>query len=109
VKTTLYLENAFKMLKADTNPLCLLFYAAWKHTHVNKIRYQLIGKQSKGIDCTDDFLFTTRIMHKHLTIKTVCETIFCSIEIETRFLRLISIFLLAGFHRNTSKSQTFSI
>ena len=29
--------------------------------------------------------------------------------IETRFLRLILIFLLAGLRRNTSKSQTFSI
>ena len=33
----------------------------------------------------------------------------CFIGIETCFLRLILIFFLAGFHRNTSKSQTFSI
>ena len=34
---------------------------------------------------------------------------FCICGIETRFLHLILIFLLPGFHRNTSKSQTFSI
>jgi len=32
---------------------------------------------------------------------------FFSTEMETGFLHLILIFLLAGFHRNTSKSQTF--
>jgi len=31
------------------------------------------------------------------------------VGIETRFLRLILKVLVAGFHRNTSKSQTFSI
>jgi len=41
--------------------------------------------------------------------QAVTETMFCIFGIETRFLHLILIFLLAGFHRNTSKSQTFSI
>jgi len=39
----------------------------------------------------------------------VTETMICMFGIDTLFLRLILIFLLAGFHRNTSKSQTFSI
>jgi len=40
---------------------------------------------------------------------TDIETNLCAFGIETRFLRLILIFLFAGFHRNTSKSQTYSI
>jgi len=38
--------------------------------------------------------------------QAVTETMFCIFGIETRFLHLILIFPLAGFHRNTSKSQT---
>jgi len=41
--------------------------------------------------------------------QTDIETNLCVFRIETRFLRLILIFLLAGFHQNTSKSQPFSI
>jgi len=33
----------------------------------------------------------------------------CLLKVETHYLHLILIYLFAGFHRNTSKSQTFSI
>jgi len=40
--------------------------------------------------------------------QTDIERNLCAFGIETRSFRLILIFLLAGFHQNTSKSQTYS-
>ena len=58
---------------------------------------------------TDEYSFSFKDNAQTFHNQTVTETMLCLIGIETCFLRLMLIFLLAGFHQNTSKSQTFLI